>query len=113
MADNWDNIQQAELEREDFDRGYPRDDDRNLPGSVRRYPSPCQYLGRADTMETGLCFDPRLSGSAFCQRHFNAYWRIPVAAITQAEIDDLIPCDCNAAETMAMPMRSDGQLVLL
>ena len=99
MADNWDNIQQAELEREDFDRGYPRDDDRNLPGSVRRYPSPCQYLGRADTMETGLCFDPRLSGSAFCQRHFNAYWQMRAATVMQAEA--------------AMPMRSYGQLVLL
>ena len=80
MPDNWDDIQQAELEREDFDRGYPRDDDRNLPGSVRRYPFPCQYLQRADTMETGLCLDPRLSGSAFCQRHFNAYWEMRAKA---------------------------------
>ena len=99
MADNWDDIQQAELERYDAERGYPRDDDRNLPGSVRRFPFPCQYLQRADTVETGLCFDPPLSGSAFCRRHFDAYWRIPVQAVTQAEV--------------AAPTRSYGQLVLL
>ena len=99
MADNWDNIQQAELEREDFDRGYPRDDDRNLPGSRAMQSFPCQYLGRSDTMETGLCFDPPISGSAFCRRHFTAYWQMRAAAVMQAEA--------------AAPMRSYGQLVLL
>ena len=81
MPDNWDDIQQAALEREDFDRGYPRDDDRNLPGSVRRYPFPCQYLaaGRHDA-ETGLCLDTPLSGSAFCRRHFDAYWEMRARA---------------------------------
>lgn len=99
MANDWDDIQQAELEREDFDRGYPRDDDRNLPGSRGMRLSPCQYLVRADTMETGLCLDTPLSGSAFCQRHFNTYWQMRAAAVMQAEA--------------AMPMRSYGQLVLL
>ena len=86
MNDNWDRDWQALLDREDFDRGYPRDDDRMLPSPKASQHFGCQYFSRPDipASETGRCHTVRMSGTAFCQRHFDAYWRVRAQALPDA-----------------------------